>query len=53
MLTHDTTITGAGVQILADSPYGSGDMLAAIAAMAHGGYQVLAAAASRDRRLHP
>lgn len=35
LLAADPTITGATVQILADSAYGSGDMLAALARTAH------------------
>ena len=35
LITKDPTITNSGVQILADSAYGTGDMLAALALTAH------------------
>jgi hypothetical protein len=35
LITKDPTITGTGIQILADSAYGSGEMLAALALTGH------------------
>jgi IS5 family transposase len=35
LLGHDETITGRQVEVLADSAYGTGDMLAAVAAAGH------------------
>jgi hypothetical protein len=35
LISRDATVTGTGFQVLADSAYGSGDMLAALALTAH------------------
>jgi hypothetical protein len=35
LLTQDATVTGTGIQVLADSAYGAGDMLAALALTGH------------------
>ena len=53
LLIADDTIAGP-VQVLADSAYGTGDALAALASgRAHPGDQAVAAAPGRGRRVHP
>lgn len=52
LIGMDPTIAGTSVDVLADSAYGSGDMLAALARTAHPGDQTMAAAPGRRGRIH-